>query len=111
MRAGARLVILAGRNAERIAVAVAKLGPRAVGEVVDQSSLASIDDFVARARKAYSVIDVLFNNAGLANPPHGFTPDGFQVTLGTNTIGSAYLTYGLLPQVSASRTGRSIITS
>ena len=109
--AEAARVIVAGRSAERIDAAVAKLGPRAVGEVVDQASFASIDSFIARARKAYPVIDVLFDNAGIANPPHAFTPEGFQTTLGTNTIGCAYLTYGLLPQIIASPTGRIVITS
>jgi NAD(P)-dependent dehydrogenase (short-subunit alcohol dehydrogenase family) len=109
--AEAQRVIVAGRSAERVNAAVAKLGSRAVGEVVDQASLASIDAFAARVSKSHPVIDVLFDNAGVANPPHGFTPDGFQTTLGTNTIGSAYLTSCLLPQVAASRTGRIIITS
>jgi len=109
--AGAARVIVAGRSVERVNAAVAKLGPRAVGEVVDQASLASIDAFTARAQKAYPVIDILFDNAGVANPEHGFTSDGFQATLGTNLIGCAYLTYGLLPQVIASPSGRIIITS
>lgn len=34
------------------------------------------------------------------------TPDCFQVTLGTNMMGCAHLTYGLLPQIIASPTGR-----
>lgn len=109
--AGAARVIVAGRSAERVGAAVAQLGGCAVGEVVDQASLASIDAFVARVAKAHPSIDVLFNNAGVANPPHGFTPDGFQTTLGTNAIGCAYLTYRLLPLVAASRTGRIIVTS
>ena len=111
VKAGAARVIVLGRSAERVAEAVAKLGPQAVGEVADQASLASIDEFTKRARTKYPVIDVLFNNAGISNPQHSKTPDGFQMTLGTNTIGCAYLTYGLLPQISASPTGRIIITS
>jgi len=109
--AEASRVIVAGRSAQRVAAAVTKLGERAVGEVVDQASFASIDAFTARARAAYPVIDVLFDNAGIANPPHGLTPEGFQATLGTNVLGCAYLTYGLLPQVAASRSGRIVVTS
>jgi NAD(P)-dependent dehydrogenase (short-subunit alcohol dehydrogenase family) len=109
--AGAQRVVVAGRNAARVAAAAAKLGPRAAAEVVDQASFASIDAFAARVRAAYPVIDVLFNNAGVANPPHELTPEGFQVTLGTNAIGCAYLTYGVLPCVVASPTGRIVNTS
>lgn len=64
-------VIVAGRRKDAVDEAVAKLGSRAVGELVDQSSLASIDEFVARVSRAYPVIDVLFDNAGIA---HGALP-------------------------------------
>ena len=111
VKVGAKRVIVLGRSAGRVAQAVAKLGPTAVGEVADQASLDSIDAFVKRARVNYPVIDVLFDNAGIANPVHSMTPDGFQVTLGTNMMGCAHLTYGLLPQVIASPTGRIVITS
>jgi NAD(P)-dependent dehydrogenase (short-subunit alcohol dehydrogenase family) len=111
VRQNAKLVIVAGRDAGRCRAAAANLGPTAVAEVVDVSSLASIDAFVERARTAYPVIDVLVDNAAVMVTPHAKTAEGFEVTLATNTIGLAHLTNSLIPNVSASRTGRIVIIS
>ena len=88
-----------------------ELGPNARGEVVDLSSFASIDDFAARARAAYPRVDVLINNAAVFLPPHSKTLEGFEVTLGVNTIGTAYLTNALLPLVAASPNGHIVNVS
>lgn len=104
-------VIIVGRDAARVGAAAAALGPTAVGEVADVSSLASVDAFVARATATYPRIDILVCNAGTFVPPHSKTPEGFEVTLGTNVIGCAALTYGLLPLVVASPSARIIVLS
>lgn len=77
------------------------------GEVVDLSSFASVTAFAQRVRAAHSRIDVLVNNAGVFLPPHSKTPEGFEVTLGTNAVG----TNQLLPLVAASPTGRIVVLS
>ena len=79
VRQGAGRVIVAGRDAGRVAAAAQALGPSAVGEVVDVSSPASIDAFVARCNNAYPQIDILINNAGVFIPPHSKTAEGFEV--------------------------------
>jgi NAD(P)-dependent dehydrogenase (short-subunit alcohol dehydrogenase family) len=111
VRQKAARVIVAGRDAARTAAAAAALGPTAVAEVVDLSSLASIDAFIARARASYPVIDVLVNNAGIVRTPHAKTAEGFEITLATNLIGLAHLTNSLVPNVSASPTGRIVIVT
>jgi NAD(P)-dependent dehydrogenase (short-subunit alcohol dehydrogenase family) len=111
VRQGARLVIVAGRDGGRCRAAAAELGPSAVAEVMDVSSLASIDAFVARTRTSYPVIDVLVNNAGVVLTPHAKTAEGFEVTLATNAIGLAHLTNQLAPSVAASPTGRVVIVT
>ena len=111
VRQNAARIIVAGRDAARTATAAAALGPTAVAEVVDVSSLASIDAFVARARTSYPVIDVLVDNAGIVWTPHSKSPDGFEITLATNLIGLAHLTNSLVPNVSASPTGRIVIVT
>lgn len=99
-------VVVASRDQKKVADAVRALGPNARGEIVDLASFASIDAFVARIRSAYPRIDVLVNNAGVFLPPHSKTPEGFETTLGINTIGTAHLTNGLVPLVAQSPTGR-----
>ena len=111
VRQNAARIIVAGRDAARCSTAAAALGSTAVAEVVDLSSLSSIDAFVVRARATYPVIDVLVNNAGIFLTRHSKTAEGFEVTLATNLIGLAYLTNALVPNVSASRTGRIIIVT
>lgn len=68
VKAGAARVIVLGRSAERVAQAVAKLGPTAVGEVADQASLDSIDAFIKRAQATYPVIDVLMTTRASPTP-------------------------------------------
>ena len=104
-------VIVASRDARKVAAAVRELGPNARGEVVDLASFASIDAFAARVRAAYPRVDVLINNAGVFLPPHVKTPEGFEVTLGVNTIGTAHLTNLLLPLIAASPEGRIVSLS
>lgn len=104
-------VIVASRDARKVAAAVRELGPNARGEVVDLASFASIDAFAARVRAAYPRVDVLINNAGVFLPPHVKTPEGFEVTLGVNTIGTARLTNLLLPLIAASPEGRIVSLS
>jgi NAD(P)-dependent dehydrogenase (short-subunit alcohol dehydrogenase family) len=99
-------VVVASRDKSKVAAAVREIGPNARGELVDLSSFASIDSFVARARAAYPRVDVLINNAAVFMPPHAKTTEGFEITLGVNAVGTAHLTNGLLPLVAASPIGR-----
>ncbi|HEX4251135.1 MAG TPA: oxidoreductase [Pseudonocardia sp.] len=110
--AGAR-VVLAVRNVEAGRRAAATLArtpespvPRAPApqapiqapEVreLDLASLASIHRF---ADGWTGPIDVLVNNAGVANVPLGRTEDGFERQVGTNHLGHFALTNLLLPRL------------
>ena len=68
-------------------------------------------NFASRMKAAYQCIDTLVDNAGVAAPPFCRTEEGFEVTLGTNVIGTALLTHLLLPLVIASPTGRIVVLS
>jgi NAD(P)-dependent dehydrogenase (short-subunit alcohol dehydrogenase family) len=111
IRQNAKQVIILGRDEMRVKTAVSKLGERAVAEIADISSLSSIDAFIARAKAAYPVIDVLINNAGTFVPTFSKTTENFEITLASNVIGCAHLTYGLLPSLSASPHSRIVILS
>ena len=111
VRQKAARVIVAGRDESRCRVAATTLGPIAIAEVIDLSSLASIDTFVVRARALYPVIDIIVNNAGIVRTSHSKTAEGFEITLATNLIGLAHLTNSLVSNVSASPNGRIVIVT
>jgi len=111
VRQKAKQVIIVGRDETRVKKAVEKLGERAIGEIVDVSSLTSIDAFIDRAKIAYPIIDLLINNAGTFVPPFSKTTENMEITLASNVIGCAHLTYGLLPCLSASPNSRIVILS
>jgi NAD(P)-dependent dehydrogenase (short-subunit alcohol dehydrogenase family) len=96
-------VIIAGRNAEKGAAAVAKIRAEVPFanvrfEHLDLASLASIKDFGKRLRSQRNSIDLLINNAGVMVPPkREETDDGFELQLGTNYLVHFVLTAELLP--------------
>lgn len=56
---------------------------------LDLASLKSIKDCVNEVKK-YDV-DIFINNAGVYRLPKGVTKDNFEITMGTNFIGTCYL--------------------
>jgi len=101
-RAGAR-VVLAGRNADKLAetdAAIRTEAPdaaleRLVIDLADQSSVRT----AGAAAAAYGSIDLLVNNAGIMATPYRRTVDGFESQLATNHLGPFLLTALLLPQL------------
>jgi NAD(P)-dependent dehydrogenase (short-subunit alcohol dehydrogenase family) len=91
-RAGGE-VILAGRNADKGAAAVAKIRadtPTATirFEILDLANLASIKAFGMRMQAARQSLDLLINNAAVMAPPdRQVTSDGFELQFGTNYLG------------------------
>ena len=58
----------------------------------DQSSFASIDNFIVKLKENYPYIDVLVCNAGIFHPEAGkVTKDNYPLTIGTNYLGLFYL--------------------
>eukprot|EP01034_Spumella_vulgaris_P035046 gene35046-43213_t len=99
------------RNHDRVMEAVVnikKLQPNAKveGMVLNLSSFSSINQFVAEVKSKYPKVDILVNNAGLGMIPFAKTEQGFEPTLGTNVMGTTYLTTSLLPLIAASPAGR-----
>ncbi len=100
--AGAR-VILAGRNAEKGAAAVAAVKAQAPSAEVDfapldLASLGSVESCAARLMETLPRLDILINNAGVMAPPkRQETADGFELQFGVNYLGHFALTARLLP--------------
>ena len=91
--------------------AVASLGAGASGEVVDLASFRSIVAFTDRVKASHPRIDTLVDNAGVCMPTYGKTAEDFELTLGTNAIGTALLTHLLIPSIAASPDGRIVVMS
>lgn len=115
-RAGGE-VIVAGRNPEKGAAAVAAIRKAAPGaavrfEPLDLASLASVADFSARLRSQRGSLDLLINNAGVMTPPtRQETADGLELQLGTNYLGHFALTAHLLPLLRQGRQSRVVTLS
>lgn len=107
-------VVLACRNADKAATAVAQIrsaAPQAALEVMalDLASLQSIRSCAEAFRARHPQLHVLCNNAGIMAIPHARTADGFEMQLGTNHFGHFALT-GLLLNVLLATPGARVVT-
>lgn len=115
-RTGAE-VIIAGRNADKGADAVAKIKAEVRGanvrfENVDLASLSSIADFGLRLTSQRRSLDLLINNAAVMAPPNRQeTSDRFELQFGTNYLGHFALTAHLLPLLKKGQNPRVISLS
>ena len=99
-------VILACRNQERAEEARMRLirdNPEAsvIVTQLDLAELSSIDAFVEDLQRNNTDIDAFVNNAGVFRQPGKKTADGFDLVIGTNYIGTYYLSERLLPYLAA----------
>jgi NAD(P)-dependent dehydrogenase (short-subunit alcohol dehydrogenase family) len=116
VRAGGE-VILAGRNPERGAAAVARIRSEVPAaairfEHLDLASLKSVAALGQRLRDQRNSLDLLINNAGVMVPPkREETSDGFELQLGTNHLGHFALTGQLMPLLRKGRNARVVSLS
>ncbi|KAL3154197.1 hypothetical protein ABBQ32_013708 [Trebouxia sp. C0010 RCD-2024] len=73
---------------------------------VDLESFKSIQHFADRFLDQNAKLDCIINNAGVFMPEHRKTPEGFEVTLGTNYFGPFFLTHLLMDRLRASAPAR-----
>ena len=105
-------VIVAARDPQKAASALAKIGANARFEPLDLADLASVRDCARRLIDQGRPIDLLINNAGLASPPKRLTThDGFELQFGTNFLGHFLLDALLLPLVRQARSPRVVTVS
>ncbi len=93
-------VVMASRNPDRLADAVAEVRRRHSAALVepvitDLASLDSIRTATDKICEAHPKIDLLINNAGVMAIPRAETVDGFEMQFGTNHLGHFAFT-GLL---------------
>jgi NAD(P)-dependent dehydrogenase (short-subunit alcohol dehydrogenase family) len=109
-------VVLAGRDAGKLATAAAELRagqPGAAVETVefDLASLESVRAAAAELTGRLEKLDLLINNAGLMMPPYGLTKDGYEQQFGTNHLGHFALTGLLMPSLLATPGSRVVTVS
>ena len=102
-------VAICGRDPERLAAAVAALGPGAVGIEADMSSAEGALVFAAAAEEQLGgTIDIVVANAG--GPPPGrataTTVDHFRSALELNCLSTIALTQALIPAMREQHWGR-----
>ncbi|KAL8280798.1 hypothetical protein RQP46_006802 [Phenoliferia psychrophenolica] len=96
-KAGAGLIILAGRSREKLDEASIEIKKETSGAnlrnlVVDLASLESVRRAAAEVNAYEEHIDVLINNAGIMAGPFKLTIDGFESTFASNHLGHFLLT-------------------
>jgi NAD(P)-dependent dehydrogenase (short-subunit alcohol dehydrogenase family) len=110
-------VVLAVRNPEKGAIAVADIartnpGTDVAASRLDLASLSSVESFANETLASARPIDILVNNAGvMAVPTRHVTDDGFELQLGTNHLGHFALTGRLLPLLRAAPEARVVTVS
>ena len=97
LAAAGAIVVLAVRNRSKGEDAASSMTGSTEVHELDLASLDSIRAFAARWGER--PIDVLINNAGVANLPASRTVDGFELNFGTNHLGHFALTNLLLAQI------------
>lgn len=114
-KAGAH-VVLACRNQYHAEKALVKMqenkgkGSLETG-LLDLSSLESVKTFAETFLSKHDRLDILINNAGVANPPEAKTSEGFELQFGTNFLGHFSLTAYLYPLLFTTANSRIISLS
>lgn len=102
-------IIAAGRRRERLESLVADFGKEQVFALsLDVRDRAAVAAAVAALPDAFSAVDLLVNNAGLASglePAQSADLDSWEAMVDTNVKGLMYVTHAVLPGMVARRRG------
>ena len=107
--AGATVVINA-RNADALAAAAAKLGPRAGARAFDITDRDAARNAVDAIEREHGHLDILVNNAGVQRraPMVEFKPQDWDALVATNLTAPFFLSQAALPGMIARKAGKII---
>lgn len=101
---------LARGNAAKQAIVACVPHARLDVMLLDLSDLASVKEFSDQFKNKYPHLNLLINNAAVANVDFGFTKDGFETFIGTNFLGPFALTAQLYPSLLKANCDARIVT-
>ncbi len=110
-------VIIAGRNQEKMDVAVAEirrienLKGSVSSAILNLASLDSVRRFAETFNRRHDRLDILINNAGIMMPPEAKTENGFELQFGVNFLGHFLLTHLLHEKLKATPKARVVTVS
>ncbi|MCF6391209.1 SDR family NAD(P)-dependent oxidoreductase [Mycobacterium sp. MBM] len=113
-------VVITGRSPDTVAAGAEALAARGVtveSEILDVTSLESVQQLLSRVQRRHDRLDVLINNAGIAGEwaspaPNGYVhPRAAHTTLATNVLGVLHMVEAFLPLLRASADGRIVNVS
>jgi 3-oxoacyl-[acyl-carrier protein] reductase len=115
-RAGAHVAVnfqAKGEAAAEVCVEIEDLGRKAIGIQADVSKTADVDRMVATVEKALGPVEIVVNNAGIAQiyPPERVTEQIFEHFLRVNLTSVFLVTQRVLPGMRAAKWGRIINVS
>jgi len=95
-------VVIACRNVEQAQIVANEIrsdsgNPNVFAYELDLASFDSIRHFAKAFSENFGKLNILINNAGITTQDYEITPDGFEKTIQTNSIGPYLLTKMLLP--------------
>jgi len=111
MSAKGATIIMACRNPDKAKNALQTIkneNPNAKLDFIrlDLGDLASVKKFADTFKEKYTSLDILLNNAGVAQTPDLKTKDGFEMQIGINHLGHFALTSYLLERLASTNNSR-----
>lgn len=104
LAAQGHVILLHGRNADKLAAAAAEVGGTHETYLADLTRLADVTAMADQILARHSNLDVLINNAGVLKAAETRTPDGLDIRFLVNTFAPYVLTKRLLAIIP--KTGR-----
>jgi 2-dehydro-3-deoxy-D-gluconate 5-dehydrogenase len=101
-------VVVAARNAEKAAAALAELGDRSLFMALDVTDETSCRAMIEQASDRFGRLDVLVNNAGtsIRKPPEAYTATEWHAVLDTNLTGAFLCSQAAHPVMKRSGGGK-----
>lgn len=111
-RVGCRMT-LAARSAQKLHALAEEIGPASVAAPTDVTVASDVGQMVAKTVERFGRIDVLFANAGIYIPGQVAEgdPDAWAQLMDVNINGVLRCVHGVLPHMTAQRSGDILITS
>ena len=109
-------VIMACRSLKKASIAkkkILEIIPNAKITIMelDLFSIESIDNFVNQYQYSFNLCHGLINNAGVYHLPKQINKDGFEIVMGTNYLGTYYLSNKIFPILNKTFDSRLIFTT